>query len=492
MAKRAGAGRRIELLQAQARMAIQFDAGRRRASASSATCCAWTASMPPARRPQRPHRPIRTAAVSTPARATSCSRGRSAPSSASPRRSGCGSSTARNLAKPTWAEAIRRARGERPRDAAAPARYAVRRDPALRPARGRAADAAVSARAGHRLHRARAPSARRRDAPAAHAVRARHGATSTQVGYTNFTRGAVGGHECTGEVAVWLSPRLRLSFDVSDIDQRAAQHRPRLRTCPARDRRYGMTALWRHAIGETRVQRLPPRSAARRSTGVPAHARPTARARASAAASGSPTTSARSKPRRSPSAACATAPSSSCEYTFEQARVRARRALRQPLLHAGRAHLHRQRLQSLTWEAGPSLPHRVSGLARERSPARSTTSTSSGAGDAGTAVLTPDGSDSDRGLLPAGELLDLRPLHRLRHVLPEQLHACDSAVRRRRHFAQHRDRQRAMARYVGASGSVVGADRLTAVCFDRAGWQRDQRACRAKSVCGTCTCSIDF
>ena len=73
----------------------------------------------------------------------------------------------------------------------------------------------------------------------------------SEVGYTTFRRGTVGGHEWTGEVAVWLSPRLRLSFDVSYIHQ-GLLNTVALASIPATDRLYGLTALWRHSVGETR------------------------------------------------------------------------------------------------------------------------------------------------------------------------------------------------------------------------------------------------
>ena len=73
----------------------------------------------------------------------------------------------------------------------------------------------------------------------------------SQAGYTSFRRGTIGGHEWTGEMAVWLSPRLRLSFDVSDIHQ-GLINTAALGFVPPSDRLYGVTALWRHAIGETR------------------------------------------------------------------------------------------------------------------------------------------------------------------------------------------------------------------------------------------------
>ncbi|HYC46732.1 MAG TPA: tetratricopeptide repeat protein [Burkholderiales bacterium] len=72
----------------------------------------------------------------------------------------------------------------------------------------------------------------------------------TQVGYTTFRRGVVGGHEWTGQVGVWLSPRLRLSFDVSHIDQGLITPGV-FGMVPGNDRLYGVTALWRHGIGET-------------------------------------------------------------------------------------------------------------------------------------------------------------------------------------------------------------------------------------------------
>ncbi|MGZ8154428.1 MAG: tetratricopeptide repeat protein [Burkholderiales bacterium] len=75
-------------------------------------------------------------------------------------------------------------------------------------------------------------------------------ASHAQAGYTSFRRGPIDGHEWVGEAAVWVSPRLRLSFDVSHIDQGLTN--ASLAMVPANDRLYGVTALWRHAIGETR------------------------------------------------------------------------------------------------------------------------------------------------------------------------------------------------------------------------------------------------
>jgi predicted Zn-dependent protease len=74
---------------------------------------------------------------------------------------------------------------------------------------------------------------------------------SVEVGQTHFTRGVLDGRERIGEVGVWLSPRLRLSFDVSHIDQ-GLHAEGVLASVPAHDTVYGMTALFRHAIGETR------------------------------------------------------------------------------------------------------------------------------------------------------------------------------------------------------------------------------------------------
>jgi tetratricopeptide (TPR) repeat protein len=76
--------------------------------------------------------------------------------------------------------------------------------------------------------------------------------SSAEVGYTNFTRGLIRANEWTGEVAVWLSPRLRLSLDLSVADQ-STINAAVLATVPAQDRLYGVTALLRHNIGETRV-----------------------------------------------------------------------------------------------------------------------------------------------------------------------------------------------------------------------------------------------
>jgi hypothetical protein len=73
----------------------------------------------------------------------------------------------------------------------------------------------------------------------------------TEIGYTNFRRGTISGNEWGAEVAVWMSPRLRLSFDVSYVDQHLL-NRGTLASVPATDRTYGMTALWRHSVGESR------------------------------------------------------------------------------------------------------------------------------------------------------------------------------------------------------------------------------------------------
>jgi hypothetical protein len=73
----------------------------------------------------------------------------------------------------------------------------------------------------------------------------------TEVGYTNIRRGTIKGNEYTGEVAVWVTPRLRLSLDVSYVDQ-SLVNRSALASLPASDRVYGLTALWRHSVGETR------------------------------------------------------------------------------------------------------------------------------------------------------------------------------------------------------------------------------------------------
>ena len=77
-------------------------------------------------------------------------------------------------------------------------------------------------------------------------------ASYTEVGVTNFRRGTIRGNEFSGEVAVWVTPRLRMSFDVSYVDQELL-NTAALATVPSRDRVYGVTALWRHAVGETRL-----------------------------------------------------------------------------------------------------------------------------------------------------------------------------------------------------------------------------------------------
>ena len=75
---------------------------------------------------------------------------------------------------------------------------------------------------------------------------------SVEVGYTNFRRGLISGNEYSGELGVWLSPRLRLSFDVSVMDQHTIDTAV-LATVPSHDRLFGVTALFRHRVGETRL-----------------------------------------------------------------------------------------------------------------------------------------------------------------------------------------------------------------------------------------------
>ncbi|HEX2824786.1 MAG TPA: tetratricopeptide repeat protein [Burkholderiales bacterium] len=73
-----------------------------------------------------------------------------------------------------------------------------------------------------------------------------------EAGYTRFRRGAISGNEYTAETGIWLSPRLRLSFDVTHIDM--GLNSPGVfGTIPGDDTAYGVTALFRHAIGETRL-----------------------------------------------------------------------------------------------------------------------------------------------------------------------------------------------------------------------------------------------
>lgn len=77
-------------------------------------------------------------------------------------------------------------------------------------------------------------------------------ASSVEVGQTHFRRDVVSGRERTGEIAVWLSPRLRLSFEVSHIEQ-GLKSAGLLASVPAADTLFGVTALFRHRIGETRI-----------------------------------------------------------------------------------------------------------------------------------------------------------------------------------------------------------------------------------------------
>lgn len=72
-----------------------------------------------------------------------------------------------------------------------------------------------------------------------------------EAGYTRFRRGVVSGNEFTADVGVWLSPRLRLSVDVSHIDQ-GLNAFGTLASVPEHDTAFGVTALFRHSIGETR------------------------------------------------------------------------------------------------------------------------------------------------------------------------------------------------------------------------------------------------
>ena len=77
-------------------------------------------------------------------------------------------------------------------------------------------------------------------------------ANSAEAGYTYFHRGLLKGNEYTAEVGVWVTPRLRLSVDLSVLDQKTIDAQV-LATAPAQDRLYGLNAIFRHAVGETRV-----------------------------------------------------------------------------------------------------------------------------------------------------------------------------------------------------------------------------------------------
>ena len=73
---------------------------------------------------------------------------------------------------------------------------------------------------------------------------------SVEVGQTWWRRGVLDGREQTAEVGIWIGPRLRLSFDVTHIDQGILSP-GFFAAVPANDTAYGLTMLYRHAIGDT-------------------------------------------------------------------------------------------------------------------------------------------------------------------------------------------------------------------------------------------------
>ena len=76
-------------------------------------------------------------------------------------------------------------------------------------------------------------------------------ASAAEIGVTQFQRGLLSGREWIGEVGRWVTPRLRLSLDLSIRDQHTIDS-DILANAPSRDALFGVSALFRHAIGETR------------------------------------------------------------------------------------------------------------------------------------------------------------------------------------------------------------------------------------------------
>ena len=135
-------------------------------------------------------------------------RGRSAASSGSRRAHGSGSSMARNLAKPVWAESnVALAENDletlqacsRPRRTPCPATIGTKRPAAP----------AVPAGTGRRVHSLeRIPHDDEMHLRLTQSIIDM--VNSVEVGYAHFKRGLIRGHEWLAGMAVWLTPRLRL------------------------------------------------------------------------------------------------------------------------------------------------------------------------------------------------------------------------------------------------------------------------------------------
>jgi hypothetical protein len=145
--------------------------------------------------------------------------------------------------------------------------------------------------------------------------------------------------------------------------------------------------------------------------------------------------------------------------------------------------------EGLIWEAGhrfrteyPDWHVRAAGSVNRFSQ--------SGSGDIGTSSLTLDGSITDGRVLPAAQLLRLRPVYRFRHVLSDQLYESDTAVHGCRREPQHRKRNgyQPSEDFPAASWGRTGLPPSFRSAAAAGAWT----SLRVRLVCGTCICSIVF
>ena len=302
----------------------------------------------------------------------------------------------------------------------------------------------------------------------------------TEVGVTHFTRGAIRGNDYSSEVAVWVTPRLRMSFDVSYLDQELT-NRSALATVPSSDRLYGITALWRHAVGETRVGVFF-RSALADTTGFrivheqPLGPRLTGR-------SGSLITNARSRPPHWQPAVHATRSSSTCSDTLSK------REYVLGHIFANRYYTQSERTRigsayGINWEAGhrfrteyPDWHVRAAGSISHFSL--------NGMGDAATAVLNPAGTIPGASFfLPPsfatyGLYTGFGTFYRTNYTRALRPFLDVGLV----HNTVTGNGYSALA---GVSGSVAVADRLTLYFSTGRGGTGVNGLARGRSACATC------
>jgi tetratricopeptide (TPR) repeat protein len=229
--------------------------GARRGSRSSScqstrrrACCAISCGRTPKRCRSRRSSIRGEAAIRV--RATSCWHGRSRPRTISGPRRGSGSSTAVRSRRPTWAE-TRVAIEYNDVDTQQKALDAKSADAIPRYDRHQAARDTGQYRLAQSIAFTELEKQPYDDEMHLRVTQSVLDMVNySQVGYTNIRRGTVAGHEYLAEVGVWMSPRLRLSADVSYIDQRLL-NTSALASIPGADRQFGVTALWRHNIGES-------------------------------------------------------------------------------------------------------------------------------------------------------------------------------------------------------------------------------------------------